>query len=69
MIYKPKHDSYVIDEVREALKIINAKPRTAYIIVTGDSNQGNVDWENNTIAFNNQFCSVFTTEDKTYIPD
>ena len=62
VIYKPKHnDSYVIDEVRGAIDIINSKQRTVDIIVTGDFNQGNVDWENNMII-QDHYASKVTAE-------
>ncbi|XP_072043902.1 uncharacterized protein [Amphiura filiformis] len=50
VIYKPNHsDITQIDGMREAIEKINAKPRTCDIIVTGDFNQGNIDWETNTV--------------------
>jgi hypothetical protein len=50
VIYKPKHgDLPPIEGMKASIDIINARPKTSDIIVTGDFNQGNIEWETNTI--------------------
>lgn len=50
VVYKPKHsDIPPLESIESAIKIIYAKKKVSDIIVTGDINQPNIDWDTNSV--------------------
>ncbi len=59
VIYKTKHSNLQqVDGMKGAMDVINAKPRTTDVIITGDFNQPNIDWEKCTVIKNHWASKV-----------